>query len=339
MKLTISIFIFLFISVYSFGGEKDSSLYNTYRNQIVLYNYLGFHSAPFSIKDDFKLGIKRVNYKHNLRPILGFGIAYKWLKFRFGIGLPVNLRSKKKFGESQYTTLGFSLNVKQMFWNADIKYYQGYVIPNAYKWNNAYDKDSSIFRPNITTINFAIDAWHFKTDNYKMPTAISKVDDIKVSVGSFFQKYSLSIFGVGDTGEGDNYQPITPAELIDATQTRSYTRAATSLDFAFVPGYSYVHKHNNWRIAGVAGLGLAIQAKFFEVVDVLDIKKSLGLAPRVDLRLLTGFSKQKYFVLLVSSLEYKNIVFKEMKYNQTLFSVYIVGGFRFDKKDKSKQKD
>ena len=332
MKLIISIFLFLCTYIYSFGAEGDSTLYNTYRNQVVLYSYLGFHSAPFSIKDDFNLGVKKVHYKHNLRPILGFGIAYKWLKFRFGIGLPANLRSEKKFGESQYTTLGFSLNPKQMFWSADIKFYQGYVIPGAYKWNNLISKDSSSFHPNINTLNIAIDAWHFKTKNYKMPTSISKVDDIKASVGSYFYKYSLSIFGV--TG---NSQTITPIELIDTTQTRSFARAATSLDFAFLPGYSYVYKHNNWRIAGVAGLGLALQAKFFEAKGIT--RGFLGLSPRVDLRLLTGYSKSKYFVLLVSSLEYKNIVFKEMKYNQTLFSVYVVGGIRLDKKNKVKRKD
>lgn len=333
MKALLIITISVFTSFFSISQKPDSSLYTSYRNRLVLYSFTGFQAAPFSIKDDFKLGVTKIKFKHNFQPILGFGMAYKWFKFRFGFSLPINMRSVEKYGSPKYTNLAFSFNIKQVYLGFDLKSYRGFVIQNAYHWNDTLTADNpSDFRPNTSTSSITVDFWYFKTPGFKMPTNINKVGHFNESKGSFFINAKINVFGAGNKDE-----PLVPLELIDSTQSKSAATTIGSVDFAVIPGYAYVHRYKNFRVGGVFGVGAAVQTKFYESFEAS--RGFLGLAPRVDLRLLVGITKKDYFIWLISGTGFKNIAFKEMKYNQSFHSFFVVGGYRFkEKQPKTKRK-
>ena len=109
----------------------------------------------------------------------------------------------------------------------------------------------------------------------------------------------------------------------------------SSLDLGLVPGYAYVYRYNNWQISAFAGLGGAIQSKFYAANNVT--RGFLGIAPRIDLRFIAGYSKPKFFFWFTSDFDVKSIAYKEMKFSQDYHSVKLVAGVRLDKKKKTKK--
>ena len=93
---------------------------------------------------------------------------------------------------------------------------------------------------------------------------------------------------------------------------------------------------NNWQFAVFGGLGGVIQSKFYTNGDVT--RSFLGIAPRLDFRLLGGFSKPEYFVFLTTDFDIKSIQIQELKYNQNFYTVKLVAGIRIRTKA-SKRKD
>jgi hypothetical protein len=312
----------------------DSVAYNLYKKKVVLYSDLGYNSAPFSIKDDFLGGIGTLKYKHNQKVVLGFGVAYKWFALRIGFALPGTLRPVGKFGNPNYQDIGVKFTIKKTFWDIDLRNYKGYAIQDAYRWddslNNIYP---NAIETEIRSINFSINSWYFKSDNFKMQAVEGKVGDFKRSQGTWYFKSTLNLFGIGNEG---GTLTLTPTELIDTTQTKSYVNAISALDLGLVPGYAYVYRKGFWQASAFAGLGGVIQAKFFAAKGIT--RGFLGLAPRIDLRFIAGYSKPKYFFWLTTEFDFKSISFQEMKFKQGYHSIRLVAGLRLNKKQKIKKK-
>jgi hypothetical protein len=59
-----------------------------------------------------------------------------------------------------------------------------------------------------------------------------------------------------------------------------------------------------------------------------------GLQPRYDIRFIGGYSVPKYFVFLVTDFDNKSIKFNTLTYNQTIYTLRLVGGIRLEPKEK-----
>lgn len=323
--------IFLSLSLSANSQEQDTLPFNNYREKIVLYSDLGFNSAPFTVKGDFANGVDKVKFRHNQKVVLGLGVAYKWFALRLGFSLPGHLRAESRYGRSNYLDLGLAFNIKQTYWDIDLRNYSGYVVKDAYQWNdtlNALSPNAKI--RNARSISASINSWYFLSKNFKMNSVLGKTGDFNQSHGTWYIKGTLNIFGSGN----DN-MPLLPQELVDTVKNVNTANTFTALDFGAVPGYAYVHRWNNWQAAAFGGLGGVVQAKFFSAGTLT--RGFLGLAPRMDLRFVVGYSKPRYFIWLHSNFDIKSIRLKELSYRQVYNTIKLVGGIRLDKKKKKSQ--
>ena len=326
-------FAFLVISLFGVSQDSVRPPYNSYRDKVVLYSDLGFSSAPFAIRGDLANEINRLKYRHNQRLIMGLGFAYKWMALRVGFGLPGNLRPVSRFGAANYVDLGVKFNIKQTFWDIDFRNYSGYVLKDAYQWNdtlNALNPNAKM--PNTRSWSLSMNTWYFQSKDFKMNSVLGKKGDFNQSHGTWYLKGTLNLFGaINDAGS------LLPQELIDTSQTIFKLKSVTALDIGVVPGYAYVHRWNNWQAAGFGGIGGVIQSKFYssEGVD----RGFLGLAPRIDLRFIIGYSKAKYFFWLHTNFDVKSIRFSNLSYQQTYNTIRIIGGVRLDRQTKEERKE
>ncbi len=330
MKYTF-LYILLLISSSSFSQDSlDTVPYNSYRDKIVLYTDLGFSSAPFTVRGDFGNNVNRLRYRHNQRLIMGIGFAYKWAALRIGFGLPVLMRPVSRYGPSNYIDLGFKFNLKQTFWDFDFRNYNGYVLRDAYQWNdtlNALSPNAKMGQTRSTS--FSINTWYFRSKDFKMNSVLGKKGDYNRSHGTWYFKGTLNFFGSANDAGG-----ILPIELVDTTKNINRVSTITALDIGIVPGYAYVYRWNNWQAAGFGGLGGVLQSKFFAAEG--QGRGFLGLAPRLDLRFIIGYSKARYFLWMHMNFDVKSIRFQDLSYQQTYNTIRVIGGIRLDKKKKKR---
>lgn len=327
------LFLICALSLVSKAEPDDTLSYNSYRNKLVVYSDFGFKAAPFNLKYDYPNGLKTLHFKHNLKPLLGIGVAYKWFALRIGFGLPGQLKSVSKYGESDYFDAGFKFNIKKRtFWDLDIRIYRGYVIKDAYKWNDSLSADNpNLHRPNTNAASFSLNSWFFRSKDFNMKAVFGIAGDFKKSLGTWYYKSTLNIFGIGNDST-----TIIPTELTDTSVTKTRVKYAYAIDIGFVPGYAYVHKYKNWQTSVFGGFGGVLQAKVFHA-DGID-RPYLGLAPRVDFRFITGYSKPNYFFWLTTDFDIKSIKFQNMRYTQNFYSVTLSGGYRFNKRSRKEKK-
>ena len=325
------LYIFILSSTLIFG-QSDTSAYTSFKNKVVLYADLGYTTAPFSVHYKFSPEVDKLKYRNNFRTVLGIGISYKWFALRLGIPLPGNVRPISRFGSTVHYDLGVDFTVKKTFCDIDIRNYKGYAIKNVTSWNDTLnDLHPNDIRPATNAVSFSANVWYFHDHNFKMTALKGKTAHYNREVKTWYIKSSLNIFGVGN---GNN--SLVPVELIDTLNTKTGTNVISSIDLGFIPGYAYVNKINNWQFSAIAGLGAAIQGKFYNVDNVT--RGFLGLAPRYDIKLIGGYSKPNYFLFIVTDFDNKSIRFSDFVYRQSFYSVKLVGGWRLDVKEKEKKK-
>lgn len=326
--------LLILLSINSIGFSQDSLdsvPYNSYRNKIVLYSDLGFSSAPFTIRSDFDNNVNSLKYRHNQRLIMGLGFAYKWAALRIGFGLPVLLRPVSRFGPSNYLDLGFKFNFRQTFWDFDFRNYNGYVLKDAYQWNDTLNSLSPNAKmPRTRSTSFSVNTWYFRSKDFRMNSVLGKVGDYNKSHGTWYFKGTLNLFGSTNDEGG-----LLPVGLVDTTQNINRVSTITALDIGIVPGYAYVYRWENWQAAGFGGLGGVLQSKFFAAEG--QGRGFLGLAPRLDLRFIIGYSKAKYFLWLHTNFDVKSIRFRDLSYQQTYNTIRLIAGMRLDKREKKKE--
>ena len=305
-----------------------------FKNDVILSADLGFYSAPFSIKDNYQLGVSKLKFKNNPKLVVGLGFSYKWFALRFGFALPVNLKSESKFGQTDYYDIGLRFNLKQTFTAIEFRNYKGFAIKDAANWNDSI-KDSgktNQIRPNTTAISVSANVWWFKGKEFNYQAAMGKVGHYTGEGKTWYFKSTLNFFGVSNL-----YETLVPTELLD-TSDRINAHGVGAIDIGFIPGYAYVNRIKNWQFSIITGLGGVIQAKYYTNNGVN--RSFLGLAPRIDLNLMVGYSRPKYFILLTSDFDIKSVNIQDLSYNQSYYNIRLTGGFRIKtKQKKSKQKD
>lgn len=329
VRIYLILFVFLLpLNLLSQG--KDSTAYTLYQKRVVLYADLGFNSAPFSLKDNYNLGVKKIKYKNNIRAVLGIGLAYKWFAFRLGLPIPGQIKSISRFGKTNYYDLGVKFSVKQIFIDIDFRYYNGYVIKGEYKWNDKLNElNPNGIYPSITSFSTSINSWYFNSKNLNMRAVFGKVGHYEKPIHTWYIKSSVNLFGISN-----GVSSIVPAELSDSTD-RQKTSSIVAFDFGAIPGYTYVNRVNNWQFALFGGLGGVVQVQSYKKQDG-ESKGALGLAPRIDLRFIGGYSKPKYFILLATDFDIKSLKIERLSYNQSFYNIRLITGVRLLKRKNKK---
>lgn len=311
----------------------DSLLpYQKYKNRLVLYSDFGWTTAPMSISYPFTPEIKHVKFRNNFNPVLGFGFSYKWMSLRFGITLPNSVRSKNKFGKTKYYDLGFDFSFKNMYFDVDWHSYQGYAIKHADRWNDTISKsEPNLIREDISAGSLSINAWQFFKNEFKMSAFRGKTASYHRDIRTFYLKYTTNYHGISSN------QPILPVELHDSLESKTASHLIAAFDVGVVPGYAYVRRWRMFQLGIMGGLGLVLQSKMY-TFDVTS-RSFLGLAPRVDIKVVGGINKPKYFLMFVSDFDNKSIAFNDFRYKQTYYYLKLVGGVRLNVSKKKEARE
>lgn len=330
IKYRLIAFIFLCNSVIA---QEDSLCYVRYKLNPVLYTDLGFNAAPIKIRYDFNDEIHRLHYKNNMSAVWGWGFAYKWFALRFGITLPGNLRPVSQYGKTQYYDMGFDFSIKRSFTDIDFHSYNGYAIKDAYRWNDTLnDLRPHEIRSNINSTSFSINTWLFKSPQFKMQAFRGKTGLYNKDVHSFYTKFTFNIHGVSSFDS----LSIIPYQLVDTNKSKTKASDFRAADWGFVPGMAYVKRWKSFQFGGMGGLGLVVQSKFYNIDGYR--RGFLGLAPRYDIKIIAGYNVPRYFLMFVADFDNKSIRFNDLVYRQTYYSIKLVGGIRFNKREKENKK-
>lgn len=303
--------------------QSDTLPYSLFNKQWVVYSDLGFTSAPFSVSYPFSKEISKLRYRNNYRTILGIGASYKWFALRIGIPLPGYTRPIAKFGQTSPFNIGFDFTFKKVYCDIDLRYFKGYVIENAYLWNDSLSTSHpNDIRSSTAVSSFSTNVWYFNHKDFKMSALKGKTGHYNQKVHTWYLKNTFNVFGVSN-----DKISIIPAELSDLKKPQTQGAYYSAADIGIIPGYAYVDRIKNWQFSLMGGLGGVVQAKFYG--GTVSTRGFLGLAPRYDIRLLGGYSVPNYFVFLLTDFDNKSIRFGELVYRQNFYSIKIVAGKRF----------
>ena len=322
--------ITIFLSFYTYS-QKDTLPYETYNKNVVWYSDFGFNTAPFSLSYKFNDGIDKLKFRNNYKNLIGLGVSYKWLSLRLSFAIGENAKPVDKFGKTNYGSLGFSFTHKNYFWDAEYRNVSGYVIKNAFKWNDSLSNSRpNYIRSNTKSYGLSVNAWYFKNDNFKMEAVMGKTGHFLKEVRTLYIKSSFNVYGVNN---GNN--SLIPKEMIDTNNSKTLSSNFSAVDIGVIPGYAYANRKNNWQISGLLGLGGVIQNKYYNINGAS--RGFIGLAPRYDVRLVAGYSSPSYFIFFVTDFDNKSIRFNNLVFRQSFYSLKLVGGIRLNKKVKKSE--
>lgn len=311
---------------FSVVGQENENPIHKYDERIVVYGETGFASAPFSLSYPFTEVTKKLPYRNNYSPSVGLGFSHQWLSLYFSFSLKGTQRVVSRYGQTKAYNFGGNYQYKNILFEGGFQHYTGYVIKNAYEWNDTLNElKRNDLRPSTRTYNVSFSASYFLKKEFKYTAMHGITADYSRNFGTFFIKPQLSIYGISN-----NQEAIVPLELIDTTDSRTAGLSYRTVDIGVIPGYAYVHKLGNWQLGGLAGLGAFIQAKSYELPT--KSRGFLGLSPRTDFRFMVGYTQPKYFVFLNGSFENKALRFNKFVYKQTYYSLRITLGYRFNRK-------
>ncbi|MCX8486895.1 MAG: hypothetical protein ORN53_06945, partial [Crocinitomicaceae bacterium] len=220
---------------------------------------------------------------------------------------------------------------KKVYYDFEFKYIRGFSIQDANRWDSTLDEGHrNSIQPKIQSLNISANAWYFHHKDFKMGALLGKRSYYTKLVHTWYVKGTMNFFGVDTKNAG-----LIPTVLQDEQNSKTMSSTFSAFDIGFVPGYAYVNRFKNWQIAGWAGFGPVIQAKYYQVN--CDFRGFLGLAPRYDIRIMGGYTTPKHFLFLVTDFDNKSIRFNELIYRQSFYTIKLEGGYRFPVKEKKKQ--
>lgn len=303
--------------------QKDSTVFQDFRNQWVVYCDVGYTTSPFSISYPFPGDLESVKYRNNFRTILGIGVAYKWFALRLGIPVLNRYRSTEKYSKTDQFNLELDYSFRNFYVEGQLNLCRGYAALNSTQWNVGSTSENELF-PNLLSYNLSLGTWYFRDKNFKMNALLGKRAHYMREVKTWYLKSSLNVFGLDNLGK-----TLIPENLTNATETRTLAHNVGSLDFGLIPGYAYVNRMHNWQFSGWAGLGAVLQAKGYSSTSNVQ-RIFLGLAPRFDFRVMGGYSVPNWFVFLVTDFDNKSMQFIDLTFRQYFYSIKLVAGKRFN---------
>lgn len=322
-----SFLFFLHVSLIAFvQGQGQPVAVKDFKDQHVLFTDIGISPAPFQISYPFQLAEGPLKYKNNFKPILGLAYAYKWFSMRVSFPVLPGVRSVEKYGKSKQFGIGFDYNFKRLYTDIDFRIIQGYAIKNALAFDTSLSANApNLIYPALGTMNLALNLWYFNTDDFKMNALQGKRAHFEKQVHTWYVKGTLNYFGVTHDS-----REIIPSLLQDPQQSKTSAQSYSALDFGVIPGYAYANRINNWQFSGWAGIGPVIQSKFYTLDP--GAQGFLGIAPRYDIKFVTGYSTPERFILLAGNFDNKSAAFTNLTYRQFFYTIRLVVGLRIPPK-------
>jgi hypothetical protein len=323
-------FSVLFLSLNS-NAQKDSAYITKFRNNFIVYNDLGFNTAPFNItssKDKLPFTAK---FRNNIHDFYGIGCNYRIFSVRVGVQIPGSIKSTKNFGNSKFFHLGLDFSYKKVFFDFDFYQYKGFALLNGYNYDSTYYNHSNpnIIYDKLTSNSLSVNMWYFQKKNFTMSALRGKTAVFNKLAFTWYLKSTVNSFGL------NNYNnSILPDYLIDSTNRKTLAHQIQAFDIGLIPGFAFAFVKNNWNLSILSGYGLVFQNKRY--LDNQSFIKFLGFAPRFDIRVMGGYNKPNWFFMVHTDFDNKSIQFTDFKYTHTYLSIRLVGGYRFGESNKQK---
>ena len=307
-----------------FKSKKiDSTSFQSFRLNKIIFSDFGFSTAPFSMHFKDSLGkTENLQYRNNSRAVIGFGFCYKWFSLRVSLNLPGYIKPVSQFGETQYLDFGVDFNTKKHYYDIDLHNYKGYALKNAFTWNDTLNSNKPhALYDNMSASSFSVNTWRFLNKSIKMSILRGKTGLYTKEQKSIYIKTTFNYHQIL------NSESIIPFEKSYITNSKLNSTMIRSYDLGLLPGFVYVNRIRNIQFSGMFGFGPVLQIKGYTQNKIE--KAFIGIAPRYDFRFLIGYNVPKYFVNIVSEFDNKSIRFNDLNYRQTYYTIKLVAGVRF----------
>lgn len=327
MKPVIKIIAVLFLSCSGVHAqEADTLAYTSYKQNVILFSDFGYNAAPFSIRYPFPNGIDKIKYRHNFKTMIGFGFSYKWFSVRLGAALIGNTRPQSEYGKASYFDIGLNFSIKKTYSEIDLRVYNGYVLKDAYKWNDSLNQlNPNDISQKITTYNVAFKMWYLDNKNFRMDPFNGIKGHYNRRVTTWYLAGRLDMYGAGNESGS-----LASAQLYDSTNTKTGAASLFGMDIGVIPGIGHVWRKNNWQFGGMLALGPRIQIKSYNVDG--QNNGLIGIVARYDVRIVGGYSVPRFFSLISFDMDNKSISFDKFKYYQSFYALRLTLGYRFSSK-------
>jgi hypothetical protein len=190
-------------------------------------------------------------------------------------------------------------------------------------------------RPSLESFGISLNLYYFKSERFNYQCSNGILGHYQGRAGTWYFKATSNVFRIRDSERG-----IIPIELQDSVIDVSMATEMGAFDFGLVPGYAFATRKKSWQFSFLAGLGGVIQNKYYKY-DAMT-PNEIALAGRIDLKVVTGISKPKFFVLLNMDFDIKQMKLEtknELTYTQTFYNFQIATGLRIGTKKSTKQTD
>lgn len=335
-KEIINIFIFqLLLLLNSQNGycQKTDSLSNyiSYNNKLGIYGYGISKFSNFEIKGTELT--QSIAYSPNNNFNLGAGFHYKWMSlaaaFNFGF---INNSDKNLYGDTKSFDLQFESFLKSYLLSGNFQVYQGYYWKNPDDFFTNWDtQDSLIIKPNLATVNLALNAIHvFNHDKFSLRAAYIGTDRQLVSCGSWLISAKASIYAVAEDTS------LVPDILLPYYPNASNIAQLTAISIGGSLGYSHTFVFEKYYFTNITFmLGINGQAVGVNAASGDNIGVDSNFGTNAYLRFALGCNKEdKYYGLSVNLESYvvKNPDETQLSYDYGKFRIYYGKRFNMNKK-------
>jgi len=281
----------------------------------------GLTWAPANIKFPFSDEISKIQYRHNNRMIGGMGMAINWFCFKLNSVMISNMRPIKKYGEVNYFDLTLQMSLRKMYFNIDLRNYYGYVIKNAFLWDDelSFEQPNDLSQ-NIRVNNVNFKTWQFSNSDFHMHPFSGSRGIYNKEVFTTFWASKVEFFRIKNkTGS------LIPEPLRDPNKSITDASSIIAFELGALPGLGYVNKYKKWQYGTMIAAGPRIQMKAYTT----DHMKSLvSLIVRYDVKVIFGYSVEKFYAMIYFDIDNKSIRFSNYKYNQQFYSLKLQVGIR-----------
>jgi hypothetical protein len=311
-------FFVLFTNIIMSQVEKDTStLHIDYKNKAIIYSDLGYSSAPFTIQFNTQKEDVKLAYKNNIQPFIGVGFIYKFISLHYTHLLPIHVKSIDKYGNNKYFNLNFDYTYKNIYSDIGYSQYQGFGIKNT---EYLISGKNQIYNE-LKSKSFYLNSWYFGNKDFKITSLKGIKSVVDKELFSWYLKGTFNVFNL------KNPEAILPNDFTSTNTTINSSYVVQGIDIGIVPGLAYVKRTNDWQYGTLAGFGGVLQEKGYKSEQAN--RYFIGLAPRYDLKIMIGYTQHDLFTMLHFEIDNKTIRLNQFKYNQSYYTIRIIGGYRF----------
>jgi len=279
-----------------------------------MYADLGFNVNPFSIGFADEQSAYSLAYKNNFGPTLGLGYAHNRIHIRLGFPVIGNLRPADKYGKTKQFNFAYDIVFKRIWYDLQFKSTFGFAL-----------KTPNELLSDTYSLNATLNACYFKNPDFAVNGLFGKFTTNNKEILTLYLKGTINYFG-----STNKAGPLIPIPLQVQENSITSLTSLNAFDFGAIPGLAYVNKIKNWQFGGWLGLGPVLQFKGYATPSYT--KLNMGIAPRMDLRFLGGYTTNEKSFYIVTDFDNKTIRFGDFNYRQVYYALKFVAAYRFVEK-------